>query len=342
MAKRNFYLDEDKFDPYQMKVINRRSDDNFIVQGCAGSGKSILALWKAKDIQNKKGGSYLIVVYNRALKQYMKDGIREIGLDANNVESINQCFYWNKDSNGNWVRGNWKRGYWDYIIVDEAQDLALDQIQVLMEYSRRALVLWGDSAQQLYASQGAASMQEIISFTKFPDERLVYNHRLPLKIARLAERLNTSRDSLVERCVNEGSEKPYILRYNSFSEQLDTVMQIINNVGYEDVGILFANTNQVREAADYFRGKGFPVEAKISDSIDLNFDTSTPKLMPYKSAKGLQFEAVFLPECSLDNEMRLNELYVAVTRTYQSLYIMHSGNLSRFLADAPRDLYDTF
>ena len=50
MAKRDFYLSEDKFDPYQVKIINRRSDGNFIVQGCAGSGKSILALWKAKDI----------------------------------------------------------------------------------------------------------------------------------------------------------------------------------------------------------------------------------------------------------------------------------------------------
>ena len=301
-----------------------------------------MALWKAKDIQNKNGGSCLIVVYNRALKQYMADGTREIGLNPNNVETVNQCFYWSKDPNGNWERGNWKRGYWDYIIVDEAQDLSLDQIRVLMEYSRKALVLWGDSAQQLYANQGAASMEEILADTHFPFEVLGFNHRLPLKIARLAERLNTSRDSLVERCVNEGSEKPYILRYNSFQEQLDAIMQIINNAGYEDVGILLANTNQVSAAANYFRMRGFPVEAKISENMDLNFGTSTPKLMPYKSAKGLQFEAVFLPECNLFAEMRLNELYVAVTRTYQSLYIMHSGNLSPFLVDAPRDLYDTF
>ena len=341
MAKRDFYLSEDKFDPYQVKIINRRSDGNFIVQGCAGSGKSILALWKAKDIQNK-GKSYLIVVYNRALKQYMKDGIKTIGLDSNNVESVNKCFYWNKNQNDEWEMGGWKKGDMDYIIVDEAQDLSLKIVDVLMKHAKKALVLWGDSDQQLYAAQGAASMLEIMNFTKFPSEQLVFNHRLPKKVARLAERLSASNVNLVDRCVNEGSEKPYILRYNSFNEQLDAVMQIINNAGYEDVGILFANTREVQDAADYFRKKGMPVEAKISEKIDLNFNTSTPKLMPYKSAKGLQFEAVFLPECSLSARERVNELYVAMTRTYQSLFIMHSGNLSRFLSDAPRELYDTF
>ena len=341
MAKRDFYLDENKFDQYQMQIINSRSDGNFIVQGCAGSGKSILALWKAKDIQNKRR-SYLIVVYNRALKQYMKDGIKAIGLDPNNVESVNKCFYWSKDQNGKLQRGNWKKGDVDYIIVDEAQDLQLNTVDVLMKHAKKGLVLWGDSDQQLYANDGAASMLEIMNFTKFPSEQLVFNHRLPKKVARLAERLSASRVNLVNRCVNEGSEKPYILRYNSFNEQLDAVEQIIKNAGYEDVGILFANTQEVQDAADYLRGKGMKVEAKISENIDLNFNTSTPKLMPYKSAKWLQFEAVFLPECSLSAQGRVNELYVAMTRTYQSLFIMHSGNLSPFLSDAPRALYDTF
>ena len=116
----------------------------------------------------------------------------------------------------------------------------------------------------------------------------------------------------------------------------------IVNQGYEDVGILFPSIQQVQEASEYYREKDYLVESKINDNITLNFDTPTPKIMPYKSAKGLQFEAVFLPECNLSNYERMNELYVAITRTYQSLYIMYSGGeLSPLLESVPAELYDT-
>jgi superfamily I DNA/RNA helicase len=87
--------------------------------------------------------------------------------------------------------------------------------------------------------------------------------------------------------------------------------------------------------------KGLNVEAKFNRTIDLNFNSDNPKLMTYHSSKGLQFEAVFLPECNCSDNDSRNPLYVALTRTYQSLYIMHSGNLSSFFDSVPRNLYDT-
>ena len=350
MARRDFYIDESKFDSYQKAIIDRRSDNSLIVQGCAGSGKSILALWKAKELQNK-GVSYLFVTFTKSLKGYMQSGIQAIGINSENVENYHQCFHW-KNVNGGWTRGPWKTrdkigrhirdNIVDYIIVDEAQDLSLEEIDSLREHTGKAMILWGDSAQQLYGGRGAASMREIINHTGFPDEKLILNHRLPKKIARLAEYVNTENDNLVARCVDEGSEKPYITQYYSLEEQLDDIMEIIENQGYEDVGILFPSIQQVQEASEYYREKDYLVESKINDNITLNFDTPTPKIMPYKSAKGLQFEAVFLPECNLSNYERMNELYVAITRTYQSLYIMYSGGeLSPLLESVPAELYDT-
>ena len=62
--------------------------------------------------------------------------------------------------------------------------------------------------------------------------------------------------------------------------------------------------------------------------------------MTYHSSKGLQFENVFIPECTADGPDDRNPLYVAITRTYKSLYIMHSGNLSSFFDAVPTNLYD--
>jgi superfamily I DNA/RNA helicase len=332
MPKRSFYVRESELDEYQVQVINKSTDNSFIVKGCAGSGKSILALWKAKDIQNKNLGSYQFIVFTKALKQYMSDGIRQIGINADNVD-----YHWHWENRAGSPSA-------DYIIVDEAQDFSKEDILKFIDKANKALLLYGDSAQQLYKfiqKKTTVSMEEIAVITKFPTEQLVFNHRLPKKVARVAQCISSSKDELEMRCKNEGVEKPKILRYNSLNAQLDAIIEIIKNRNFEDVGILFRNNQSVEIAYRYLQSKNLNVEAKYNQSIDLNFNSDNPKLMTYHSSKGLQFEAVFLPECtSSDNDDR-NPLYVAITRTYQSLYIMHSGNLSSFFDAIPKNFYET-
>jgi superfamily I DNA/RNA helicase len=341
MPKRDFYVKEEELDDYQVKIINKRTDSSFIVKGCAGSGKSILALWKAKQIQ-ENGNSFLFVIFTKALKQYMKDGIVQIGLSANNVENYNQCFCWSKDGE-TWKQGDWKKGQFDYLIVDEAQDFSQEDILLFKSKATKALLLYGDSAQQLYkffTDKTAISMDDMAYITKFPTEQLVFNHRLPKKIARLAEYINNENDDLENRCRKEGTEFPKILKYNSLHAELDAIAEIIKNRNFEDVGILLRNNADVKKISDYLTRKGLSVEAKVSDNIELNFNSSNPKIMTYHSSKGLQFEAVFLPECTASGIDDRNPLYVAITRTYQSLYIMHSDNLSNFFDVIPTNIYE--
>jgi len=342
MPKRDFYVKEEELDDYQVKIINKRTDSSFIVKGCAGSGKSILALWKAKQIQ-ENGNSFLFVIFTKALKQYMKDGIAQIDLSANNVENYNQCFFWSKDGD-TWIQGDWKKGKFDYLIVDEAQDFSKEDILLFKDKAKKALLLYGDSAQQLYkffTDKTAISMDDMAYITRFPTEQLVFNHRLPKKIARLAERINNENDDLENRCRKEGVELPKILRYSSLNTQLDNITEIIKNRNFEDVGILLRNNADVKKVADYLTSKGIKVEAKVNDNVELDFNSSNPKIMTYHSSKGLQFEAVFLPECTTSGTDDRNPLYVAITRTYQSLYIMHSGNLSSFFDAVPTNLYES-
>lgn len=343
MAKRNFFVKEDQLDDYQLKVINKKADRSCIIKGCAGSGKSILALWKAKQIQDEGKGDLLFIVYTRSLRQYMKDGINQVGLSEGCVESFNKCQDWIKDEETDkWIPKGWKKGDYDYILVDEAQDFSCDDILMIQKHARKALLLYGDSAQQLYTfltNKKTADMDEQKRVTGFPDEQLVFNHRLPKKIAAFAEYVNTEDDELQDRCKNEGTEKPYVLHFNTLEEQLDNVMEIIRNRNFEDVGILFPTNDLVQIADTYLKGKGFNIESNIRGNVELNFNSSNPKLMTYHSSKGLQFEAVFLPECG--NVPSQNALYVALTRTYQSLYIMYSDRLTNYFDAISTSLYET-
>lgn len=332
MPRRSFYVKDSELDDYQVKVINKKTDKSYIVKGCAGSGKSILALWKAKQIHDEHKGSCLYIVFTKALMQYMSDGISQVGIPKRNVD-----YHWHWQN----VAGCPSA---DYIIVDEAQDFSKEDILLFRSKARKALLLYGDSAQQLYTfikDKQTVSMEEIQYFTRFPVEQLVFNHRLPKKIARLAQYLNSESDELEERCTEEGLEKPKILKYNNLTDQYDAIITLIKNKNMEDVGILFRHNDEVESAYEYFKEQGLDVEAKFGKFMDLDFSSDNPKIMTYHSSKGLQFEHVFIPECTSDDEDDRNPLYVAVTRTYRSLYIMHSGYLSNLFDDVPTSLYDT-
>ena len=344
MAKRSFYVTDSELDDYQVKVINKKTDNSYIVKGCAGSGKSILALWKAKQIQDEGKGTFLYVVYTKSLKQYMNDGVIQVGLPEKNVVNYDACFSWRKEDNGSFVRGGWKMGNYDYIILDEAQDFSREDIELLKSKVNKAFLIYGDTAQQLYKfikEKETVSMEDIQYFTKYPLEQLVFNHRLPKKIARLAQYLNSENDDLEERCKKEGTKKPKILQYQTIKAQYDEIISLIQNKNMGDVGILFRNNEEVKKAYNYFKDHNMNVEAKYGDFMNLDFNSDNPKLMTYHSSKGLQFEDVFLPECTVEGEEDRNPLYVAITRSYSSLYIMHSGNLSSFFDAVPNDVYDT-
>jgi superfamily I DNA/RNA helicase len=84
------------------------------------------------------------------------------------------------------------------------------------------------------------------------------------------------------------------------------------------------------------------------NSIDtLDMSTFNPKIMTYHSAKGLQFENVFIPWVSESDKKSFlsthrTALYVAMTRTYRNLFIMHTGSfLPHPLAFIPKEMYLT-
>jgi superfamily I DNA/RNA helicase len=343
MPKQMFFVNEEELDDFQVQLLQKRIDRSIVVSGCAGSGKSILALWKAKQIQDMQDGStYRFIVFTKTLNRYMSDGIRAVGLNADNFMYHHQ-----------WKRNGCPNA--DFIIVDEIQDFERAEIAEFKAAARRAFFFWGDSAQSIYRGlkrpdgtpREVQNILAIAAEAAIQPEQLAFNHRLPKKIARFAVHLGGDED-LVQRCRKEGTEMPRILRLGTLEEQLDVAMQQIKNRQITDAALMFPTNVQVKRAYDYLRGKGHSIEAKYDDRgnfrnnrLDLDFQSDNPKLMTYHSAKGLQFEAVFLPECSVSGETDSTPLYVAISRSYQHLFVMYSTRLSRFFDVIPKDLYLT-
>ncbi len=333
MAKESWYINESELDDYQVKIVRTNLNSSFIVKGCAGSGKTVLALWRAKELAEQGNNDYLIIVFTKALKQFIADGIRTIGVDESKV-----LYHWE------WVNRKDKISA-EYIIVDEVQDFDTKELDDLQNAAKKHLILFGDSAQQLYKNiphKGKLlTMEQIQIQTNIPMENLVFNHRLPKKIARIAEKVTLSRDPLEERCKKEGVYKPRLVECSSFEDQLDYIKDVVEAQNYTDVGILLSTNEYVKKAKDYFDKSNWGVEAKIGYGyMDLDFTTENPKLMTYHSAKGLQFETVFIPMCIGSNEKDRNPLYVALTRSYGDLFILYSNHLSSFIENIDKNLFE--
>lgn len=237
MAKEKWYINESELDDFQVRIVRRKLESSFIVKGCAGSGKTVLALWRAKELAEKGEDSYLVIVFTKSLKQFIKDGINEIGVDESKV-----MYHW-----------EWKNRMGkptaDYIIIDEVQDFDKEELKELAKCANKHFILFGDSAQQLYKNipnKGELlTMEGIQMQTGIPMENLVINHRLPKKIARVAEKITLSSDLLEERCIKEGVNKPRLIKCKSLHDQLDYIIDVSKAQNYTDVGILFPHNVDV-------------------------------------------------------------------------------------------------
>ncbi len=347
MAKKDWMIIESELDEDQIKVLMATNDKSCLVSGCAGSGKSVLALIKAQRIQKEKGDNYQIIVYTKALCKYMNAGRETLGLRKDFF------YHWHWKNRLNCPTA-------DYVIVDEIQDFDSDEIQEFIQSTNKNFFFFGDTAQSIYEglkdTMPVNGINRLFPYNKEPKNFSLYrNYRLPIPAARVVQYIGIDLEAYDERTYkSKETAIPRFIRYSDLNAQIKAIASIIQRSGLTDVGILLPHGDDVKQVSDILNSEGLSHEAKYSNKEDwrnnvdsLNFNTTNPKVMTYHSAKGLQFEAVFLPAISPlsdDNVRRISEqkaLYVAMTRTYRYLYIMYSGILPEPLNKVPESLYST-
>lgn len=348
MAKKDWMIIESELDEDQIKVLMATNDKSCLVSGCAGSGKSVLALIKAQRLQKEKGDNYQIIVYTKALCRYMNAGRETLGLH-NDFH-----YHWNWKDKLNCPSS-------DYIIVDEIQDFTKEEIQEFIKATKKNFFFFGDTAQSIY--EGLKETMPVNGINRlFPTKEepknftLYRNYRLPIAVAYVAQHIGVDLDPFDEKTYkSKETAVPRFIQYPSLKAQIQAIARILKRDDtLSDIGILLPHNEDVREVSNLLNSLGIDHEAKYKDADDyhynvdkLNFNTSNPKVMTYHSAKGLQFEAVFLPgvtSLSEDGNRKISEqkaLYVALTRTYRYLYVMYSGALPEPLNKVPGKLFKT-
>jgi superfamily I DNA and RNA helicase len=336
-----FNVETESMDDDQLDLIGSNLERSMIVAGCAGSGKSVIAMYKAQQIYDVKG-DVILIAYTKSLNRYMQQG-------KENTLGAKFLYHWQ------WVNQGMPKA--DYIIVDEIQDFDKEEIQQFIGAARKCFFFFGDTAQSIYRAFGkqTMTMDEISQMTGVPVSRLYNNYRLPKPIAKitqgylgLTEESDKVRGYTESLYLSKENVLPVFMECSSSHNQIESIISIISEKNLRNVGILVPDNEMVLEIMNAFTDAKFACEFKYnmgyndSNNRDtLNFKTDRPKLMTYHSAKGLQFETVILPYyqgAKTSNERKA--LYVAMTRTYRYLYVLYNGELQEPLKNVPERLYD--
>jgi|AntRauTorckE5430_2_1112549.scaffolds.fasta_scaffold00115_2 superfamily I DNA/RNA helicase len=354
----SWMVDITRLDDDQKDFVENKIDQpgNIWIQGMAGSGKSVMlvhAIRRKKEVEPH--ASMCLVVYTRALVDLFKTGLSDTNITGVPVFT----FYQFQKSGTNY----------DYIFCDEVQDLTGEQLSLINSRAGQVYSA-GDKNQSIYDHGVAPSqIQSLLNAKTF---ELNTVHRLTRSImsavTKMMPNLNlfgakrdmTKQDVQIRVCSGESEAQEVAFVWekasneasngytaaillprhddiHKFTTQLATHlgekpwMKTLNTWGKTDYHAFNAHMNNQGIKVEYV-GNGAGGLASVSRSNKVI-------IMTYHSAKGMDFDGVYLPFLSSGTSISSSTLFmVAMTRSRRNLFITYSGSLhshvSAFVTDS--------
>lgn len=230
-----------------------------------------------------------------------------------------------------------------HIVIDEAQDFSPFQMLVIRKIIKdSSFTILGDLAQGIHSYRGTGDWEEIKEkvFEGKHCELLILeqSYRTTIEIMNAANavlnNMKTKNFPIGKPVIRHG--KPVVIsEKNSLKDicnQIHKEMDELTAEDYKSMAIICKTLDECREAYSYFKGSKY--KPKLITGNEKEYDSKIVILPSYLS-KGLEFDVVFIANCSKDNygesQMDIKLLYVAMTRPLHRLYIYYSGEMSPLL-----------
>jgi DNA helicase IV len=339
-------ISKELFNDSQLKLLQVPLDGQvLIVVGPPGSGKTLVATHYLKKLLKKDEESAALIVFTHVLLRFIQSGLEELDIPMGKAKLA-----YSYANNGFEKR--------DYLIIDEFQDFPLDEkgrqhaslqsgsMETFLAGARKGVLLSGDTKQRVYNGLGwsFSELDKVNGFSKSIRE-LREHYRLPKAITDAAAALlpDHEAEKIRQWSLNEDVEaqawKKIISPANGDIEKAKHIYSVVKNRGFRSVGVLVWKNYEGERISKALAQVG----AKVHMCLDKNgkqqvdFNDSAIKILTVKSAKGVQFDSVFIPygeNCPSVEQ----EAYVAVTRPLKMLGILYCNRLAAPLNKIPAEL----
>jgi len=366
----NWWRQQKQMDKLQKEFINLPVGGKYFLSGPPGSGKTNMLLLRAEVTIGSGERNILFITYTRSLADFIRSGAVQHGLiESHQIKTFHSWAYEhistilhekiviNEGEFDDSVRtaaldklieANASRPsefMYSAIFIDEAQDLKLEELEVLLELSE-AVCICGDDRQGIYHRNGML-IGKNKKFNKFSLDK---HFRMGFEIAKAADRLmppGKEFPSLESTCNYDqsifGQSTAEMNECESRDAQFELMVEKINlqldAFKGDNIGV-FCPKQEDRELL-----RTLFDETDISDLVyvhgvdeDASFVTERPiHVLTLHSSKGTEFRCVhiFGAESLANYPLNRTKLsYTGITRAKTALNIYRTGKTSTNLENA--------
>lgn len=383
MMNKSWWRSKNELDDDQKEFIQLPSKGRYALVGPPGSGKTNLMLLRAQFIAGTGEKNVLIVTYTKALADFIRTGIGANGLISPNqvktyhswalshiLENLghhalpkgaefddaarSEVLKMLREANSKLLT----KKLFSAIFVDEAQDLAIDELDALLCLSDNVSIC-GDARQGIYNKDGLAAVEKL----GLEPHVLNRHFRIGQRIAKVADRLMPPEDGMdsLEGTSNynpkvQGDSSAQMHSCASREEQFEKMVAIIriqlDAFKDDSIGIFCGTRETLGDLRVRFNDTDLAERVCVHGiDDDSSFAGEKPiHALTIHAAKGTEFRAVHLFGTEDLANFPLNRRrlgYTAITRAKTALNAYRTGDTNKPLENAfaePRhmDLDDLF
>lgn len=346
----------------QRDVLEYPLDRSLFVVGPPGSGKTVLAVYRAQMAAalalDETESSVAIVTFNRMLRRLL-DRLKEAELRVRTMHSFvwhdyqgrtgenpphqpHSSYSHDWDSMSSCLEEAEERPNRSHLVVDEGQDLPRGFFEYASRYVSDTITVFADEEQAL--SERRTTLVQIKTAAGLDDPVILRrNHRNTPEIARLAEHFHTGRLPAATVVRTSLTELPRLVRSDGLHSTAGLISNWCNTRG-GNIGVI-VNRNDTGKGLHGDLSRRLPQrridiysnEDRNEDSIEMLEPGVT--ILNKESVKGQEFDAVFILEleefipCTTDVERRA--MYMMCTRARDHLFLVHERLSARAAAALP-------